>query len=84
LVEVVIPASVEVLGEGAFSECKSLSSIIFESGSRLSKVEKWAFRDSELAEIVFPASVEASLRTRMTFSLVLFSFAIAVDYYLFK
>jgi hypothetical protein len=37
LVAIIIPALVEVLGKDCFSLCKSLSSVTFESGSRLSK-----------------------------------------------
>jgi hypothetical protein len=40
LVEIVIPSSVEMLGERCFSGCRSLSSITFESGSRLSRIEE--------------------------------------------
>jgi hypothetical protein len=35
LIEIIIPSSVEVLGTSRFSECKSLSTIKFESESRL-------------------------------------------------
>jgi hypothetical protein len=58
LIELILPASVEVLGDGCFSECKSLSSIIFESGSKLSRIEKWAFCQTGLIEIILPVSVE--------------------------
>jgi hypothetical protein len=42
-VEVIIPSSVEVLGERCFEECRSLCSVIFESGSRLWEVGEGAF-----------------------------------------
>jgi hypothetical protein len=35
-----VPASVEVLGEVCFSSCRSLSSVTFASGSRLSRIER--------------------------------------------
>jgi hypothetical protein len=38
-----IPSSVVVLGEWSFRECKSLESVIFESGSRSERIEKWMF-----------------------------------------
>jgi hypothetical protein len=44
LVEIILPASVEVLGEYCFYSCTLLSSVIFESGSRLSRIEKSAFK----------------------------------------
>jgi hypothetical protein len=40
LIEIVIPASVEFLGESCFSFCGSLSSVTFESGSRLVGIER--------------------------------------------
>jgi hypothetical protein len=43
LVENVIPSSVEVLGQTRFFECRSCSSRIFESRSRLPEIAKQAF-----------------------------------------
>jgi hypothetical protein len=51
-------SSVEVLGESCFSVCESLSSVTFESGSILSRIEKWAFTGTGLIQIIIPASVE--------------------------
>jgi hypothetical protein len=45
LVEIIIPSSVEVLGRYCFAACKSLSSVTFESGSRLREVDRDAFGD---------------------------------------
>jgi hypothetical protein len=53
-----IPASVEVLDESCFDECRSLSSVSFETGSRLSRIGEWAFRGTGLVEIVVPSPVE--------------------------
>jgi hypothetical protein len=58
LIEIIIPASIEFLGERCFAKCKSLSSITFESGSRLSRIEAGAFYRTGLIEIIIPASVE--------------------------
>jgi hypothetical protein len=58
LVEIIVPSSVEILGERCFSLCKSLSSVAFESGSRLSRIEKEAFDQTGLIEIILPSSVE--------------------------
>jgi hypothetical protein len=37
---IIIPSSVEVLGKDCFSECGSLSSVIFESESKLLGIER--------------------------------------------
>jgi hypothetical protein len=57
LIEIIVRSSVELVGAKCF-ECISLSSIKFESGSRLSRIEEWAFCRSGLIEIVIPSSVE--------------------------
>jgi hypothetical protein len=58
LIEIVIPASVEEIGAKCFAECRSLISVTFESGSRLSRIAEEAFSETGLIEIVIPASVE--------------------------
>jgi hypothetical protein len=40
LIEIIIPSSDEILGENCFHECGSLSSVTFESGSRLQGIER--------------------------------------------
>jgi hypothetical protein len=40
LIEIILPASVEILCEQCFSECRSLSSVTFERGSKLLGNEK--------------------------------------------
>jgi hypothetical protein len=37
---IILPGWIEVLGKRCFSECRSLSSVIFESGSKLLGNEK--------------------------------------------
>jgi hypothetical protein len=54
---VIIPSSVVVLGKSCFAWCKSLESVIFESGSRLERIESYAFASSGLKSIVIPSSV---------------------------
>jgi hypothetical protein len=53
-----IPRNVEILGSSCFCECKSLSSISFESNSRLLRIESNAFRESSLESIEIPRNVE--------------------------
>jgi hypothetical protein len=43
LVKIIIPSSVEVVGEKCFSDCTSLSSVKFKSKSRLRQVGRDAF-----------------------------------------
>jgi hypothetical protein len=47
-----------VICEECFSNCRSLKAISFESESKLSRIEGWAFFGSGLTSIHFPASVE--------------------------
>jgi hypothetical protein len=54
---VLIPSSIVVLGRESFSWCESLTSVIFESGSRLERIEGRAFHRSGLRSIVIPSSV---------------------------
>jgi hypothetical protein len=53
-----IPSSVEFLGSSCFSNCKSLSSITFESNSHLTRIESSAFSFSSLQSIGIQSSVE--------------------------
>jgi hypothetical protein len=52
-----IPRNVEILGSSCFSFRKSLSSISFESNSRLTRIESRAFQSSSLQSIEIPRSV---------------------------
>lgn len=57
--ELVIPASCETIGRYAFYNCRSLESVIFESGSRLKSYLAAAFSNcAALRSIVIPASCE--------------------------
>jgi hypothetical protein len=53
-----IPRNVEILGSSCFSSCKSLSSISFESNSRLIRIESNSFASSSLHSIEIPRNVE--------------------------
>jgi hypothetical protein len=52
-----IPFDIEILGSSCFSNCQSLSSISFESISRLTRIESSAFSSSSLRSILIPHSV---------------------------
>jgi hypothetical protein len=54
---VVISSSIVDLGEWSFSECKSLQSVTFESGSRLERIGDFAFSGTELRSIEIPSCV---------------------------
>jgi hypothetical protein len=54
---VVMPLSVTHLCKFCFSNCRSLSSISFESGSNLQRIEESAFYYSGLTTIIIPSSV---------------------------
>jgi hypothetical protein len=55
---VVIGKEIEVISRGCFCECESLCEIIFESGSKLRRIEKCGFSDSGIKMIAIPSSVE--------------------------
>jgi hypothetical protein len=52
-----IPRNVEILGSSCFSSCFSLSSISFESNSRLLRIESSAFSYSSLKSIEIPRNL---------------------------
>jgi hypothetical protein len=57
--EVTIANGIETLCDSCFDECDTLSSVIFEPGSRLSRIENSVFEGcSFLASICIPSSVE--------------------------
>jgi hypothetical protein len=53
-----IPRTIEILGSFCFASCQSVSSISFESGSQLKRIEAFAFLSSSLQSIVIPRSVQ--------------------------
>jgi hypothetical protein len=52
-----IVSSIEIFGSFCFPYCESLSSISFESNSRLIRIESFAFSNSSLESIVIPSTV---------------------------
>jgi hypothetical protein len=59
LVDIVLPSPVQVLGESCSLERKSVSSVTFESTSRLLRIEKWPFIGTGSVEIEIPSSIGA-------------------------
>jgi hypothetical protein len=53
-----IPSSISRLIKDCFSRCTSLTSVTFESNSKLQRIEESAFAQSGLTTIEVPASVE--------------------------
>ena len=59
LTSIEIPASVETIGNTAFSDCSSLATVTFEKGSRLKTISNNPYyRCTSLTSIEIPASVE--------------------------
>jgi hypothetical protein len=53
-----IPATVEVIGEGAFENCRLLSEVNFAENGALTEISNWAFYNChELKNIVIPEGV---------------------------
>jgi hypothetical protein len=55
---VVIKSRIEIVSESCFSNCTSLTTVTFESNSKLRRIESFPFRVSGLTTIEIPASVE--------------------------
>ena len=55
--KVIVPSSVKILGESAFSWCVNLREVVFEPYSQLERIEKDCFYMCDLREIVIPRSV---------------------------
>ena len=58
LTEIVIPASVEEIGNNSFHNCTQLQNIIFEEGSNLTTIGEQAFRNvMSVEEYIIPSNV---------------------------
>jgi hypothetical protein len=53
----VIPFEINVLGQSSFAKYMSIESVLFESGSKLERIEAAAFAHSGLKSILIPSSV---------------------------
>jgi hypothetical protein len=58
LEKIIFPCTVERIEDSCFSQCKSLTEIIFEFGSRLRSIGGCAFKQTSLRSVYIPASVE--------------------------
>ena len=54
---VVIPNTWTSIGDYAFSECSSLTTVTFEEGGQLTSIGAWAFSESGLTSIEIPSTV---------------------------
>jgi hypothetical protein len=62
LASILIPSSLEMLGNECFSGCESLSMVTFESGSQLSSIGEYAFHFCpSLSSICCPSSLQTIL-----------------------
>jgi hypothetical protein len=57
LVAIEIPAAVEVISANSFAECGSLASVRFACGSKLSRIEHFAFAWAGTAHFAIPGGV---------------------------
>jgi hypothetical protein len=55
---VMIKSKIEIVNESCFSNCKSLTTITFESDSELQRIAEYVFEGSGLRTIDNPVSVE--------------------------
>lgn len=55
---VTVPASVRTIGTEAFDHCSDLGSVTFAEGSRLERIEMYAFCKSGLKTFAFPSGVK--------------------------
>jgi hypothetical protein len=54
----ILPSSVEIIGDRCFEECSRMSSITFEENSRLKRIGGRAFSGCQLNSITIPASTQ--------------------------
>ncbi|MCD7905495.1 MAG: leucine-rich repeat domain-containing protein [Clostridiales bacterium] len=52
---VILPDTAEVIGKGAFEGCYNLAAVVVPHGSKLHKIGKKAFADTELTTLAVPA-----------------------------
>lgn len=52
------PAPIDEIEDFAFNDCKNLSSISFEKGSKLKKIGEFVFNKTKIQSIEFSSSVE--------------------------
>jgi hypothetical protein len=57
LVSFHVPASVHVIAECAFAECKALESVTFEWESQLERIDERAFAQTPICAVAFPLSL---------------------------
>jgi hypothetical protein len=50
----ILPQSLEVIGDSCFGDCTELTEIIFEDGSQLREIGTWAFSESGLLRVLVP------------------------------
>jgi hypothetical protein len=55
---IIIPESVEEIGERCFYNCRKLDSVMFDPDSNLRRIEAYAFFGTNLQSITFPKRVE--------------------------
>lgn len=58
ITKITIPASVQEIGESAFFGCTNLTAVVFESGSKLTKINKTTFYRCNLQSINIPNVTE--------------------------
>ncbi|MBR6250913.1 MAG: leucine-rich repeat domain-containing protein [Bacteroidales bacterium] len=57
ITSVVIPASVQAIGDKAFYQCKSLELVVFAEGSQLQSIGECAFSETAISSITLPANL---------------------------
>jgi hypothetical protein len=64
---IIVSRAIEIIGRHCFGHCKSLSSLTFEPGSKLTQIERAALLGcSSLKSIVIPASVTTIMGTSVS------------------
>jgi hypothetical protein len=55
---IIVPSSVETIGDRCFEVCAGIATIAFEASSKLKRIGECAFAESQLTSITIPASTE--------------------------